>query len=200
MLRGLRETLQSVLGDIDSWDRLSSQVSREVVIPGAVVRRAGESVSDVLVVEHGLFEVSTPGAPPRWAPAGSIVGLAASLTGAPSQVTVTALRHGRLSRIPARAVWDHGEDVRASMVTVARLAQLPDHGVVTLPPDPLVLTVLFESCDEALAAAITAHLEDAVRALDGGRLVHVSTTPSTAADDRAEELSAHEAGAVNTKS
>ena len=141
------------------------------------------------------FEVATPGAPPQWAAAGSIVGLAASLSGALSQVAVTALRHSKLSRIPARALWDHGGDVRASMVAVARLAQLPDHGVVTVPPDPLVLTVLLESCDEALAVAITTHLEDAVRSLDGGRLVRISMTPSTAADDLAEELAAHEAGA-----
>lgn len=195
MLRDLRETLQSVLGDIDSWDRLRSQVSRESVVPGTLVRSAGEPVSDVLMVEHGLFEVTTPGAPPRWAAAGSIVGLAASLSGALSEVTVTALRHGRLSRIPARALWDHGEDVRASMAAVARLAQLPDHGVVTLPPDPLVLTVLLESCNEDLAVAITSHLEEAVRALEGGRLVRFAATPSAAAGDLAEELAAHEANA-----
>lgn len=196
MLQNLRIALQSVLDDTDAWDRLSSQASSETVAPGTSVRAVGEPVNDVLVVEHGLFEVATPGAPLQWAAAGAIIGLAASLSGAISQVAVTALRHGRLSRIPARALWDHGGDVRASVAAVARLAQLPDHNLVTLPPDPLIITALLESCDDQMVDSITAHLETAVQALTDARLVRMSCTAPTTARDLAEELARHEADAT----
>ncbi len=194
MLRNLRDTLQPVLGDVASWDRLSGRVSSLSVAPGAGVRAVGEPVTDVLVVEHGLFEVAAQGEPVRWATPGSIIGLAASLSGALSPVAVTALRHGRIWRFPADALWDHDGDVRASVATVARLAQLPDFGLATLPPDPLIVTVLLEGCDEALASAITAGLETAVRAMNGSRLVRLSTTPASNVKELAEELSAHESG------
>lgn len=144
-MQSLRDTLQSVLGATGSLDRLSSRSSSESVRPATSIRVVGEPVTDVLVVEHGLFEVAAPGESPRWATAGSIVGLAASLSGALSQVAVSALRHGRLSRVPAAALRDFVTDERISMSDVARLAQLPDHGLATLPPDPLIVTALLEA-------------------------------------------------------
>lgn len=155
----------------------------------------GEPVADVLVVEHGQFEVSAPGESARWATAGSIIGLAASLSGAPSPIAVSALRHGRLSRVPGEALRDFIADEHIAMSDVARLAQLPDHGLATLPPDPLIVTALLEDCDDALQQTITADLEHAVRVLNGGRLVRMQGTESTTTRELADELAAHEAGA-----
>ena len=165
MLERVRAAFQPVLGETGAWDRLSEQVSSETVSPGTSVRAVGESVHDVLVVEQGLFEVCAPGEPPRWATSGSMIGLAASLSSVPSPVSVTALRHSRVMRIPARALWDHGGDVRSSMAAVARLAQLPDFELVTLPPDPLVITALLDGLDDVMEDTITAYLGDAVRTM-----------------------------------
>jgi NTE family protein len=195
MLQSLRTALQSVLGDTGDWDRLTSRASSETVAPGTSVRAVGEPVNDVLIVERGLFEVATPGEPLRWASPGAIIGLAASLSGALSHVAVTALRHGRLSRLPARALWDTGGDVRASVEAVARLAQLPDHDLLTLAPDPLIIMALLEGCDAATVDSITAHLETAVQALTGARLVRLAQTASNVGD-LAEELATHETDAT----
>ena len=192
MNTSLRETLESLLGDIDSWGRLSSYVASEIVAPGALVRTLGEMVSDVLIIENGLFEVSAPGQPMRWATAGAVIGVAASLSGSMSSVGVVAARHGRLSRIPAKALWNHDADVHASMATVARLAQLPDHGLATLPPDPLIIAALFEGCDDALQHVITTQLASVVHAIGGARLVRIAATASLELSD---ELATHEADA-----
>ena len=195
MRASVREILQPVLGDDGAWERLSREIVSEVVAPGASLRSVGEAVHDVLVIESGVFEVSTPGSPPRWATAGSMIGLAASLSGAPSPLSVTAVRHGRLSRIPARALGHMGGDVRSSMAAVARMAQLPDHELATLPPDPLVITALLEGVDDELEATIVQQLEEAVRSLEGGRLVRITATPPASGLELAEELATYEDGA-----
>ena len=195
MLQSSRTSLQSVLGEIDDWDRFSHEVSLEFFAPDAPVRALGESVHDILVVECGLFAVATPGKSPQWAAAGAIIGIAASLSGATSTVAVTAVRHGRIARVPAQALWNQRGDVNRSVATVARLAQLPDHDLSTLPPDPLIITALLESCDVALETTITSHLEAAVNALSGWRLVHVAPTAPLSTTSLADELANHELGA-----
>ena len=129
----------------------------------------------------------------RWAGAGSIVGFAACLSGANSMVAVTAQRHSRLSRVPADALLELGENERASMASIARLAQLPDVGLAATLPDPLIVTVLLENIDEALQHAITADLESAVRAMDGARMVRMSSR--IASRELADELAMHETDA-----
>ena len=184
--------LQSLLGDVGSFARTSRQSASETVAPGTSVRALGEQVTDVLLVECGLFEVAGADEPPRFATSGSMIGLAASLSSAPSPVSVTAVRHGRITRIPARALWERDGDISASMAAVARLAQLPDHELSSVAPDPLVVAALLESCDEDLERSIIEHLDHAVRALDGGRFVRAEASSS---QDLADELASYEAGA-----
>ena len=193
-LLDLQHALQSVLGDVGSWDRLSTRLTTETVSPDTSVRAVGDTVTDALVVECGLFEVVTPGEPPRWAVAGSMIGIAAALSRDSSKVDVIARRHSRLVRIPAEVLWDRGGDARGSMIEGARLARLPDHGLQALPPDPLIVTALLEGCDEALEDTITRHLQEAVRVLHGARLVPGTATPPTDASDLAQELATHESG------
>ena len=100
------------------------------------------------------------------------------------------MRHSRVTRIPARALWERDGDISASVAAVARLAQLPDHELSSVPPDPLVVAALFESCDEDLERSIAGQLEQAVRAIDGGRCVRGA---SGASQDLADELASHEA-------
>jgi predicted acylesterase/phospholipase RssA/CRP-like cAMP-binding protein len=184
--------LESLLRDAGSFAQVNGQSASASVAPGASIRALGEPVTDVLLVERGLFEVAGAGEPPRWATTGSMIGLAASLSGAPSPVSVTAVRHGRVTRIPARALWERDGDISASIAAVARLAQLPDHELSAVAPDPLVVAALFESCDADLERSLVEHLEEAVRALDGGRFVRVAAHASL---DLADELASYEAGA-----
>ena len=195
MLQSSRDALQSVLGEIGDWDQFGHHVSLESFAPDTPVRTVGDPVHDMLVVECGLFAVVTPGKPPQWAAAGAIIGIAASLSAASSTVAVTAVRHGRIARVPAQALWNQHGDVPTSVATVARLAQLPDHDLRTLPPDPLVITALLESCDAALETTIRSHLQEAVNALDGWRLIHVAATPPASSAVLADELTGHELGA-----
>ncbi len=194
MLQHSRNALQSVLGDLGAWEQLGSQVTLESFAPDASVREVGETVHDILIVECGVFAVVTPGEPPRWATAGAIIGLAASLSAARSTVAVTAVRHGRIARVRAQALWNQHSDVHASVNMIAALAQRPDHELRTLPPDPLVITALLESCDAALETTITKHLQEAVNALDGWRLVCVPSTAPASAQVLADELANHESG------
>ncbi len=196
MLQSLRDQLELRSDDLTTWEGLCRQASSEVVRPGMLVRSIGDAVTDVLVIEEGLFEVATPGSPAQWATAGATVGLAASLSGAPSLVTVTALRQGRLSRVPASAIWEHYRATQASIAVIARLAIAPDHGLVPLPPDPLIVTALFEQCDDDAAFEIVEHLENAASAsvLGDVRVVRISATPSLADANLAAELAAHEEG------
>lgn len=186
------EALRSILGDVGSFAHVSAQSTTQSVAPGVSVRTLGEPVTDVLLVECGLFEVAGAGEPPRWATTGSMIGLAASLSGAPSPVSVTAVRHSRVTRIPARALWERDGDISASVAAVARLAQLPDHELSSVAPDPLVVAALFEACDEELERSIAGQLEQAVHALDGGRFVRRAPDAS---QELADELASHEAGA-----
>ncbi len=195
MLQRSRMVLQSALGEIGDWDQFGHHVSLESFAPDTPVRAVGDPVHDILIVECGLLAVVTPGKPPQWAAAGAIIGIAASLSGASSPVAVTAVRHSRIARVPAQALWNHHGDVHTSVATVARLAQLPDHDLSTLPPDPLIITTLLESCDVDLETAITNHLEGAVNALSGWRLVHVAPTAVASAPSLADELANHELGA-----
>ena len=107
-LDNLRAALRQVLGDDEAWDRLSGQITVETVVPGVTVRAHGDAVRYVLVIDTGVFDVSTPDEPSQWATSGSVIGIAASWSGTPSEVAVTALRHGRVARVPAQALWDHG--------------------------------------------------------------------------------------------
>ena len=198
MSESIPATLRSVLGELGAWERLVPLMTSESVVPGAAVRVVGDPVHDVLVVELGVLEVAGVGEPPRWATAGAMIGLAPALSGAPSQVAVTALRHGRLTRIPARALWELGGDVRTSMAAIARLAQLPDHGLLTLPPDPLVITALLESCDAELEASIARQLQRAIAGMQGGRFVQLDGIGPDASAATADELAACESGAATT--
>lgn len=188
------DAFHAVLGHVGSFGPLSQRGTAEIVAPGASVRALGEAVHDVLLVECGLFEVATAAEPPRWATPGAMIGLAAALSGAPSAVSVTAVRHGRILRIPARALWDTGGDIASSVAAIARLAQLPDHELSTLPPDPLVIAALFDGCDDELARTITAHLEHATHTLHDARLVRIAERPAPAMA-LADELATLELGA-----
>ncbi len=194
MFESLRNQLDTGTGDPTTWEELRRQAVSEAVRPGTPVRSIGDAVTDVLVIAQGLFEVAAPGSAAQWATAGATIGLAAALSGAPSLVTVTALRQGRLSRVPASAIGAHYGKSPASFATIARLAIAPDHGLVALPPDPLVVTALLEQCDDATTREITEHLESAANALSDVRVVRI--TPSRTEADLAAELAAHEVGAA----
>ena len=119
----------------------------ECVPPGAVLRTVGETVRDLLIVACGVVEVESPGEPPRWGTGGAIIGMAESLLGAPSPASVTAIRHTRVARIPARAIWEQGGGATGAfalsqLTRVSHLTQARDEGLHTVPPDPLVIAVI----------------------------------------------------------
>ena len=199
MLERLRQTLQPVLGPDANWDRLRGQVAFETVAPGTILQAAGEVVRDTLLVECGVLEVETPGEPPRWAPPGAILSLATSLLEAPSASTITAVRHARVGRLPARALWELGEGIPSTTAGTAalrlsQLAQVQDSGVSTLPPDPLVIACVLEGLDAEREAAVAELLEQAVARLGGAHAERMSATPADPAIAIADELASHEAG------
>lgn len=190
----IRELLGPVLAGEEAWERLSHQVVSSEVAAGTRVRAVGEPVDDLLIVELGTFEVAAPGEPPCWATPGAFIGLGAALSEAASEVDVIALRHGRLARFPVRALWeDRVGGTRGALAAVARLARLPDAGLVTVPPDPLVIAALLERFGPADEEAIARALDVAARGLDGGRCVRLGAQPG-GDTGLAEELAAHEAG------
>ena len=190
----VRDALALALGDVAAAERLSSSATFETTTPDDVVRAAGEPVSDALVIEAGVFEVARAGEPTRWATAGSVIGLAEALSAANSSVRVTSLRHGRVARVTTDALWDAAAPAAPSITNIARLAQGADYALANVPPDPLVITVLFEGIDDAVQRDMLADLTTAVQSLDGGRLVPL---PPTSPDDSqlATELATYEQGA-----
>jgi NTE family protein len=189
------DALASMIGDVATAHRLAAHGSSHTIAPATQVRALGEPVTDVLVIESGVFLVGRPGEPSRWATAGSVIGLAEALSAKPSSVRVTALRHGRLTRIAAAALRAALASADESMTTVARLAQQPDHALTDVPPEPLIITVLLEHYDEAMEAVLTGHVATATAALDDARCVALPAAHSEADDDLAQELAAHEHGA-----
>ena len=177
MLQYLRDQLGSLFEDDAAWAAVATAVSYESVSPGAVIRRPGDRVTDVLVVERGLFEVSTPHAPARWATQGAIIGIAASVTGAESLDTITARRFGRVARIPAHTLWDRAVTTRLSVAEIGMLTTLPDRALTTLPPDPFVITLLLEDTDDELTRSMMEHLRDATDALVDAHFVCVADLP-----------------------
>jgi hypothetical protein len=134
----VRAALQPLLGDDNDWSQLQGAVTIETVTPGTCIRATGDAVHDLLVVARGLLEVDTPGEPPQWAPAGAIVGGAESVSGAPSTNSVTAIRHTRVVRVSAKALWDPGAGVLTAraLTHLARATQSRGDELSTLPPDP----------------------------------------------------------------
>lgn len=186
--------LQWLLGDGVDLARLRDHASFAAVVPGETLCVAGQPVSDVLLVESGVLEVETAHEPLRWASAGAIVGLSAALLQVDSPDTVTAIRHGRVARIPIQALWELGGASSHGLAAVLRFAQFDrtrDEGLSILPPDPLVIAAVIEGLDVAGESAIASLLETAVARFPSSRIVR-----ATAAADSIElcdELSACEA-------
>lgn len=176
MLQSLREQLGPLFDDA-AWSAVTATVAFDAVTPGTVIRQAGDPVTDVVIIEQGLFEVSTPHAPSRWATVGATIGVAASVTGATSAVTVTAHRFGRVARVPARALWEQPAASRLSVADIAALTMRADHALVTLPPDPFVITVLLEHTDDELTRSMVRHAREATDTLADTRLVCVADLP-----------------------
>ena len=188
----VRDALAAAIGDPALGGRLALVATSEVIAPETEIQACDEVVADVIVVECGVFEVARAGEPPRWATAGSVIGLAAALSATCSPSRVTALRHGRVARLPAAALGEALADSHSVVADVARVAQLHDHALATLPPDPLVIAVLLEDCDSATEAALTSQLESATQALDGARFVALPLASAGSTDDRATVLAAYE--------
>ncbi|MFN8668037.1 MAG: cyclic nucleotide-binding and patatin-like phospholipase domain-containing protein [Gemmatimonadaceae bacterium] len=177
------------------------ELTVDVIPPGGVIRTVGETVRDLLVVECGVVEVETPGEPPRWGTRGAVIGMAESLLGAPSPSSVTAIRHSRVARVPARAVWEQGGGATGAfalsqLTRVSTLAQARDEGLHTVPPDPLVIAVILESLDDVRATQLASLLEEAVAGIEGSRLVRLTNAAADASIPLADELAACEAGAA----
>lgn len=199
MLERLRQTLRPVLGPDANWDRLRDQVTFETVAPGTILQAAGEVVRESFLVECGVLEVETPGEPPQWAPAGAIVSLALALLEAPSPGTVTAVRHTRVGRLSARALWALGEEATPATggtagLRLSQLVQVQDSGLSTLPPDPLVIACVLEGLDAGREATVAALLEEAVARLGGAHAVRIAGGSADPALHIADELASHEAG------
>lgn len=198
----VRAALHDVLGDDVEWERVQRAVVRESVAPGTVVRAVGDVTHDVLVVEQGLFEIESPGEPPRWAMAGAMIGLAGALLGAPSTVRITAIRHARLARLPVVALWgdDSGATGTFAIAQLTRLTQLArgdasaGDGLLTVPPDPLVIAAIVEGLDAEREATIAELLQGAATTLERGKVVRVGRVPDEWTGDLADELAAHEDG------
>ncbi|MCC6773321.1 MAG: cyclic nucleotide-binding domain-containing protein [Gemmatimonadaceae bacterium] len=194
MIDHVRAALQPLLGDDNDWSQLQGAVTIETVTPGTCIRATGDAVHDLLVVARGLLEVDTPGEPPQWAPAGAIVGGAESVSGAPSTNSVTAIRHTRVMRVSAKALWDPGAGVLTAraLTHLARATQSRGDELSTLPPDPLVITIVLEGIDAEHERQIAMEVETAVATLDRARLVHITDASSDPATDLADELASYE--------
>lgn len=176
MLQSLRDQLGPLFDDA-AWSVVTRSVVFEAVAPGSVIRHVGDRVADVVIIEQGLYELSTPHAPSRWATAGAIIGIASSVTGSASAVTITARRFGRVARIPARVLWDQPAASRLSVADIATLTSRADHALLTLPPDPFVITMLLEHTDDELTRSMVRYAREATDTLADARFVCVADLP-----------------------
>ena len=185
MIDHVRAALQPLLGDDNDWAQLQGAVTIESVTPGTCLRSAGDVVHELLVVARGVLEVETPGAPPRWAPPGAIIGGTELVAGAASPSNVTALRHARVARVSAKALWDPGTRALTAraLTHLTRITQSCDDDLATIPPDPLVITIVLEGIDAAHERLIAAEVETAVATLDGARMVRIAAATATPATD-----------------
>lgn len=194
-LTRVRVALERVLGARDDITVLLDRASRHVVAPGDRLVRVGEAVDDILVVETGVVEVDAAGEPPRWGRAGAVLGLADVLLARPSAVNVSALRHGRVARVPAPALWRGDGGITETFPTAGGLLALHDDGLEELPPDPLVIAAVLEGLDGEREREIGDQLQQAVCSLADARFVRVTSDVGAAAPRLADELAAYEEGA-----
>jgi NTE family protein len=179
-----------------AWSKLLAGAAFEEVEAGRTLRTVGEEVVELLVIDRGLVEVECPGQPPRWGGPGAVLGAKEALRGDPASASVTAIRYGRVARIPIAAIRGEGGGTMAPFPAADQPWAPDEEALVDLPPDPLVIAAVLEGLDAEREERIAELLQQAVSSLVAGKLVRVTSSGDATTLALADELASNEEGAA----